>query len=104
MASANGGGGRPGPEANAVLVGLDLHLAEPRLLQPAGQAGWFDRHADVAGVQFPDSSLSRLSVPANTPSGRSTRAASANKRSRRAVDGRWWSMVNDSTALNLPLP
>jgi hypothetical protein len=46
--------------------------------------------------------LGRLSVPARTPPGRSTRAASASSRSCKAGEGTWWSMVKQTTALKLP--
>ncbi len=43
-----------------------------------------------------------LSVPANTPPGRSTRATSPNTRSCALATGMWWSMVKHTTAEKRP--
>ena len=48
--------------------------------------------------------MARLSEPANTPPGRSTRETSARSVSWRSREGTWWSIVKASTPEKRPSP
>ena len=74
--------GRSARKRNELSLGAHPHAREPGAFEPLGQRCRVDRVQRVADVdQLEQRPVPMLSVPANTPPGRSTRSASANARS-----------------------